>query len=62
MYLRAGDRWEAFQLQALHVDSDGRVDDVVGWFEPHLFRLADLPMALEDGSDGRAAKEDACAS
>lgn len=43
MYLRKGTQWEAFQLQALHVSADGLVDDVVGWFEPHLFRLAGLP-------------------
>ena len=42
MYLRKGRQWEAFQFQVLHVDADGRVDDVVGWFEPHLFRLAGL--------------------
>lgn len=44
MYLRKGTRWEAFQLQALRVSADGLVDDVVGWFEPHLFRMAGLPL------------------
>lgn len=48
MYLRKGDQWEAFQLQALHVDPDGRIDDVVGWFEPHLFRMAGLPLVLPE--------------
>ncbi len=48
MYLRKGRQWEAFQLQALRVDSGGRVDDVVGWFEPHLFRLAGLPLVLDE--------------
>ncbi len=47
MYLRKGGQWEAFQLQALHVDADGLIDDVVGWFDPHLFRLADLPIVLD---------------
>lgn len=47
MYLRKGSQWEAFQLQAIHVDADGRIDDVVGWFDPHLFRLAGLPLVLE---------------
>lgn len=46
MYLRKGSQWEAFQLQALGVDATGRIDDVVGWFEPHLFRLAGLPRVL----------------
>lgn len=46
MYLRKGEQWEAFQLQALQVDAQGRVADVVGWFEPHLFRLAGLPAVL----------------
>lgn len=48
MYLRKGDQWEAFQLQALHVGTDGRIDDVVGWFEPHLFRMAGLPHVLPE--------------
>ncbi|MGB3829996.1 MAG: RNA polymerase subunit sigma-70 [Ornithinimicrobium sp.] len=47
MYLRKGDQWEAFQLQALRVDAAGRVEDVIGWFEPHLFRLAGLPIVLD---------------
>ncbi len=47
MYLRKGRQWEAFQLQALRVGADGRIDDVVGWFEPHLFRLAGLPILLD---------------
>lgn len=50
MYLRKGRQWEAFQLQALHVGPSGRVDAVVGWFEPHLFRLAGLPLVLEDAA------------
>ncbi len=45
MYLRKGDQWEAFQFQTLEV-RDGVVVDVVGWFEPHHFRLAGLPLAL----------------
>ena len=45
MYLRKGEEFEAFQLQALQV-RDGKVHDVVGWFDPHLFRLAGLPMTL----------------
>lgn len=48
VYLRKGRQHEAFQLQVLHVDADGRIDDVVGWFEPHLFRLAGLPLVLPD--------------
>ncbi len=48
MYLRKGDQWESFQLQALHVGTDGRIDDVVGWFEPHLFRMAGLPRVLPE--------------
>ncbi len=47
MYLRNGHEWEAFQLLALQIGAGGRVDDVVGWFEPHLFRLAGLPMVLD---------------
>ncbi|MDO5698034.1 MAG: RNA polymerase subunit sigma-70 [Dermatophilus congolensis] len=47
MYLRKGDRYEAFQFQVLHVRPDGLVDDVVGWFEPHIFRLAGLPLVLD---------------
>lgn len=47
MYLRKGSQWEAFQLQALRVRADGLIDDVVGWFEPHLFRLAGLPLVLD---------------
>lgn len=47
MYLRKGSQFEAFQFQVLHVDADGRVDDVVGWFEPHLFRLAGLPLVVD---------------
>lgn len=46
MYLRKGRDYEAFQFQVLHVDAEGRIDDVVGWFEPHLFRLAGLPTVL----------------
>ena len=52
MYLRKGRHWEAFQLLALRVGTQGRIDDVVGWFEPHLFRLAGLPMALHQDDDG----------
>ena len=47
MYLRKGRQYEAFQFQVLHVGADGLVDDVVGWFEPHLFRLAGLPLVLD---------------
>lgn len=50
MYLRTGRDWQAFQFQVLHVNADGQVDDVVGWFEPHLFRLAGLPQVLS-GTD-----------
>ena len=46
MYLRKGSQWEAFQLQVLHVNAEGLVDAVTGWFEPHLFRLAGLPLVL----------------
>jgi RNA polymerase sigma-70 factor (ECF subfamily) len=46
MYLRKGRDHEAFQFQVLHVGADGRIDDVVGWFEPHLFRLAGLPQVI----------------
>ncbi|AKT52117.1 RNA polymerase subunit sigma-70 [Arsenicicoccus sp. oral taxon 190] len=46
MYLRKGRDHEAFQLQVLHVDDDGLIDQVVGWFEPHWFRLAGLPLVL----------------
>ncbi len=46
MYLRKGRDHEAFQFQVLHVNAGGRIDDVVGWFEPHLFRLAGLPTVL----------------
>jgi RNA polymerase sigma-70 factor (ECF subfamily) len=46
MYLRKGRDYEAFQFQVLRVDAQGRIDDVVGWFEPHLFRLAGLPTVL----------------
>lgn len=45
MYLRKGTRWEAFQFQVLQVRGD-KVCDVVGWFEPHHFRLAGLPLVL----------------
>lgn len=45
MYLRKGDEWEAFQFQSLTV-RDGKIADVVGWFEPHHFRLAGLPLTL----------------
>lgn len=44
MYLRKGREWEAFQFLTLHVDEDGLVDDVAGFFGPHLFRLAGLPL------------------
>ena len=47
MYLRKGRDFEAFQFQVLHVDADGLVDDVVGFFDAHLFRLAGLPLVLE---------------
>ena len=47
MYLRKGSQYEAFQLQALRVGPSGRIDAVVGWFEPHFFRLAGLPLVLE---------------
>ena len=47
MYLRKGRDWEAFQFQVLRVDATGKVDDVVGFFDPHLFRLAGLPPVLE---------------
>lgn len=57
MYLRKGRQWEAFQLQALHVGVSGLVDDVVGWFEPHLFRLAGLPVVLDPDNDD---KRDVC--
>ena len=43
---RKGRDYEAFQFQVLHVNAEGRIDDVVGWFEPHLFRLAGLPTVL----------------
>lgn len=46
MYLRKGDQWEAFQFQVLQT-RDGRISDVVGWFEPHHFRLAGLPLVLK---------------
>lgn len=46
MYLRKGETWEAFQFQVLHVDGDGLVDHVSGWFEASLFRLAGLPLVL----------------
>ncbi len=46
MYLRKGDQWEAFQFQVLQV-RNGKISDVVGWFEPHHFRLAGLPLVLE---------------
>lgn len=45
MYLRKGDEWEAFQFQTLTVRG-GRIAEVVGWFEPHHFRLAGLPLVL----------------
>lgn len=48
MYLRKGTAYEAFQFQALRVDAEGRVDDVVGWFEARFFRLAGLPLVLDD--------------
>lgn len=47
MYLRKGRDWEAFQFQVLRVDARGKVDDVVGFFDAHLFRLAGLPLVLE---------------
>lgn len=47
MYLRKGSQWEAFQIQALHVGADSLIDDVLGWFDPHLFRMAGLPLLLE---------------
>ncbi|CAA9369735.1 MAG: RNA polymerase sigma-70 factor [uncultured Nocardioides sp.] len=47
MYLRKGRDWEAFQFQVLRVDAAGKVDDVVGFFDAHLFRLAGLPLVLE---------------
>jgi RNA polymerase sigma-70 factor (ECF subfamily) len=47
MYLRKGRDWEAFQFQVLRVDASGRVDDVVGFFDAHLFRLAGLPLVIE---------------
>lgn len=46
MYLRKGDSYEAFQFQVLRA-REGRIDDVVGWFDPHLFRLAGLPTVLD---------------
>lgn len=49
MYLRKGRDHEAFQFQVLHIDEHGKVDDVVGFFEPHLFRLAGLPLVLPAG-------------
>ncbi|MGB7449462.1 MAG: RNA polymerase subunit sigma-70 [Ornithinimicrobium sp.] len=62
MYLLKGRQWEAFQLQALQVDDSGRIDDVVGWFEPHLFRLAGLPMVLDDTPSQDRSQEQTCAS
>lgn len=50
MYLRKGRQFEAFQFQVLHLGADGLVDDVVGWFEPYLFRLAGLPRVLDEAS------------
>ncbi|QCX28984.1 RNA polymerase subunit sigma-70 [Nocardioides jishulii] len=47
MYLREGRQYEAFQFQALTVSPDGLVDDVVGWLDPHFFRLAGLPLVLD---------------
>lgn len=47
MYLLKGRRFEAFQFMVLHADATGRVDDVVGFFDPHLFRLAGLPLGLD---------------
>lgn len=47
MYLRKGRQYEAFQFQVLRVDARGRVSDVCGWFEPHWFRLAGLPLVLD---------------
>jgi RNA polymerase sigma-70 factor, ECF subfamily len=47
MYLRKGRDWEAFQFQVLRVDDSGKVDDVVGFFDAHLFRLAGLPLVIE---------------
>ena len=38
---------EAFSFQVLRVDAQGLVDDVVGWFDPHFFRLAGLPLVLD---------------
>lgn len=48
MYLRKGNAFEAFQFQVLGVDEHGLVDAVTGWFEPHLFRLAGLPIVLAE--------------
>jgi RNA polymerase sigma-70 factor (ECF subfamily) len=67
MYLRKGRHWEAFQLLALRVGTQGRIDDVVGWFEPHLFRLAGLPMVLHQDDDGSTPEtsgdeDETCAS
>lgn len=50
MYLRKGDQYEAFQFLVLTIAADGRVGDVVGWFEPHLFRLAGLPLVLDEAA------------
>lgn len=46
MYLRKGRQFEAFQFQVLTVGSAGLITAVAGWFEPHLFRLAGLPIVL----------------
>lgn len=46
LYLRKGSDFEAFQFQVLDCTDDGRVGHVTGWFEPHLFRLAGLPVVL----------------
>lgn len=46
MYLRKGRGHEAFQFLVLSVDSRGLVDDVASFFDPHLFRLAGLPLVL----------------
>ncbi|HKJ13014.1 MAG TPA: RNA polymerase subunit sigma-70, partial [Ornithinimicrobium sp.] len=62
MYLRKGRQWEAFQLQALHVGSEGLIDDVIGWFEPHLFRLAGLPRVLDSDRADSRFEEPTCAS
>ncbi|MGJ3509002.1 RNA polymerase subunit sigma-70 [Enemella sp. A6] len=47
MYLRKGEEWEAFQFLILSV-REGTVGRVTAWFDPHLFRLAGLPLILDD--------------